>query len=298
MPGFARRRRVIGGRIDKQENGAMVEERRERRIQSIEVGFLLIRVLEAADGPLPLRTLAARAEMPPSKAYTYLVSFAREGLVMQDPVTGQYGLGPFAFQLGLSAIRQVDVIAIASGEMAELCRTTHFACTLCVWGNRGPVIAVKSDGQGQGALAVRVGYVLPLRTAVGYAFLAWMDQEEVNEVATEQKIYDDPEIEADLRNVKKNGYAVTPATLPTMIEGFSGIASPIFDHSGQVTATLSYLGPTKLLRKKGPHVQQLVEAAARLSAKIGGAHPPALSIAPVAEQAKKRPAAKVQKRKA
>ena len=86
-------------------------EQSRRRVQSIEVGFRVLRVLRMADGALPLREIAARAAMPPSKVHLYLVSFVREGMAYQDVQNGYYGLGPFAIQLGLAAIGQLDEAA-------------------------------------------------------------------------------------------------------------------------------------------------------------------------------------------
>ena len=53
----------------------------KRNIQSIEVGFKLIRALEEAPGPTSLKLLSKRAGMEPSKAHLYLVSFCNLGLV-------------------------------------------------------------------------------------------------------------------------------------------------------------------------------------------------------------------------
>src|SRR6478752_6562546 len=95
-------------------------EQSRRRVQSIEVGFRVLRVLRTAEGPLPLREIAARAEMPPSKVHLYLVSFVREGMAHQDTKTGFYGLGSFAIQLGLAAIRQLDLVSAAREVLDEL----------------------------------------------------------------------------------------------------------------------------------------------------------------------------------
>ena len=112
----------------------------KRRVQSIEVGFRVLRVLRMAEGSLPLREIAQRAEMPPSKAHLYLVSFVREGMAYQDPETGYYGLGSFAIQLGLAAIRQLDVVGLSTDILNELRDISNCAIYLSVWGDQGPCI--------------------------------------------------------------------------------------------------------------------------------------------------------------
>ena len=68
--------------------------RRQRSIQSIEVGMRVLDVLTEAGQALPLKEVAQRAAMPPGKAHPYLVSFMNVGLVKQHPLTGLYELGP------------------------------------------------------------------------------------------------------------------------------------------------------------------------------------------------------------
>ena len=88
-----------------------------RRIQSVAVGFRLIRALEAASAPMSLTQLAAAADMPTSQAHLYLASYLHEGLVHQDPGTNRYQLGPFALRLGVAAMRALDVVALAREEL-------------------------------------------------------------------------------------------------------------------------------------------------------------------------------------
>ncbi len=139
-------------------------EQSRRRVQSIEVGFRVLRVLRMAEGPLPLREIAARANMPPSKVHLYLVSFVRENMAYQDLHNGYYGLGSFAIQLGLAAIRQLDVVGLAADTLTELRDKTDCAIYLSLWGDRGPCIVAKADGTLQGAFLIRLGYILPVTT--------------------------------------------------------------------------------------------------------------------------------------
>ena len=109
-----------------------------RRIQSVAVGFRLIRALEAASAPMSLTQLAAAADMPTSQAHLYLASYLHEGLVHQDPGTNRYQLGPFALRLGVAAMRALDVVALAREELDRLRERTGESAHFSVWSDRGP----------------------------------------------------------------------------------------------------------------------------------------------------------------
>ncbi len=257
----------------------------QRRIQSIEVGFQVIRAMESADGPLPLRDVAAIAGMPPSKVHLYLVSFIREGLVRQDPHTGHYGLGSFAIQLGHSAIRQLDVVSLSRDELVSLQEATSFATYLSVWGNRGPGIVSKVDGQRQGSLTVRLGYVLPLyASATGRVFLAYLNRSETAQLLAEElaairtgediwpgasDLPDDLEaIENQMEVIRQQGYATSRNNINA---NFAAMAAPIFDHTGRIVAATTVLGSDKAMsgaKAKGI-AKLLLESTQRLSDRLG-----------------------------
>ncbi|WP_370222439.1 IclR family transcriptional regulator [Pararhodobacter marinus] len=261
------------------------EDWSQRRIQSIEVGFQVIRAMEAADGPLPLRDVAANAGMPPSKVHLYLVSFIREGLVRQDPHTGHYGLGSFAIQLGHSAIRQLDIVGLSRDELNALQETTGFAAYLSVWGNRGPGIVSKVDGQRQGSLTVRLGYVLPLyASATGRIFLAYLNRSETEQLLAEElnairagdetwpgaaDLPEDPEaIDDQMQTIREQGYAISRNNINA---NFAAMAAPVFDHTGRIVAAITVLGSEKALTgARAKSISKLLlESTGRLSERMG-----------------------------
>ena len=232
-------------------------EQSRRRVQSIEVGFRVLRVLRMAEGALPLREIAARASMPPSKVHLYLVSFVRENMAYQDLQTGHYGLGSFAIQLGLAAIRQLDVVGLASETLTELRDKTDCAIYLSLWGDRGPCIVAKADGTLQGAFSVRLGYILPLTTtATGLVFLAHLPQYETERALGAQAAYDatrkharvpsKEEIAESVEKVHRDGYA---STVGMLNRNFAGMAAPILDYSNKIAATLTLLGPSDFMNR-------------------------------------------------
>jgi DNA-binding IclR family transcriptional regulator len=251
-----------------------------RRIQSIEVGFRLLRVLEAAEGFIPLKTLAAMTKMSPSKAYVYLASFVHEALVRQDPVTGHYGLGPFAAQLGFSALRQMDVIELSREELVKLREETGCAAHISVWGNRGPTLAVKVDGKYQGSMILRLGHVFSLRhSATGRVFLAYLPKTMTDAVIALEDAAGladktmlpraERSMQDDLELVRRRGFATAEHAAS---HGFFGVAVPIFDFSKQMVASLTLFGPKHRFTQemRTAFTRSLKEAAGRISLKLGG----------------------------
>lgn len=240
-----------------------------RRIKSVEVGFRTIKILEAAGGFLPLARIAALAGMPSSKAYIYLTSFIREGLVQQDPRTGHYGLGPFSVQLGLAAIRNLDAVSVSRDLIDALRDATTCGVTLAIWGSRGPSVVLKADGEGQGALSLRVGHVFwPTTSASGRVFLAYLPERETAEaVALERRTrgtLPGAGLSAILAQARADGYALSdrPAVSGRMV-----IAAPAFDFSGRVVAAVAIL--TDDTRPESPPLAALISSVEEISRRLG-----------------------------
>jgi DNA-binding IclR family transcriptional regulator len=131
--------------------------------------------LEQADGPLSLKELAQRAGMSASKAHFYMVSFKRVRLVTQYEDTGHYALGRYALDLGLSALRRLDLVEVSREPMRTLSSQIGESVFLSVWGNHGPTIVFKVDGPRRIPMTLQIGYVLPLlKSATGRIFLSYL----------------------------------------------------------------------------------------------------------------------------
>ncbi len=112
-----------------------VEETRDRRgIQSIEVGGQLLLALGRTGKPMVLKELAREAGMPAAKAHPYLVSFARLGLIEQDPLTGRYELGPQLLQLGLVSLQRLNPVARQSKQVIQRQSAIHPMVEQCLAG--------------------------------------------------------------------------------------------------------------------------------------------------------------------
>ena len=236
----------------------------------------LFRALAAASDPLMLKDLAAAVRMPPAKAHRYLVSLSRAGLVEQNSATGLYDLGPFALELGLSALGRLSPVATAEPFLEELRQTTEQTVALAVWRSQGPVIVRWLGVESPVAATLRVGSLMPLtRSATGLVFASFLPERMTGnlikrELAENRRAGLKPrsreELSAAASEVSSRGYALTSDFIP----GISGLAAPVFDHHRALVLALITLGYTAPFMADRVRIQSAVERGSRsLSNRLG-----------------------------
>ena len=249
-----------------------MSERLQRGIQSIEVGGALLRALAHHGRPLPLKDLAREAGMSASKAHPYLVSFGKLGLIGQDAVTGHYGLGPLAMQLGLSSLQQYDPLRLATPLIAELARQLNLTVAIAVWGNRGATIVRVEEAPTAVHVNMRHGTVLSLRgTASGLLFAAHLGPGELRAaLAAEGERAPGPgdELMRTLDAIRRDGLATV---VDGALRGVSAMAAPVFDERAQLVLSLTAIGPNAAfdVRLDGVVAQTLRAASLQLSCTLG-----------------------------
>lgn len=250
-----------------------------RHIQSILIGVRLLRQIEEAGAPVSLKDLSARAGMASGQTHLYLVSLRMAGLIVQDPATSRYSLGPYALQLGLAALRQTELVESAREVMGRIRDDTGETIYLAVWANRGATIVSRFDSARQLPMIVKVGYALPLLTsAIGKVFLAHLPAVETRDRLEEERLALRAQglsaarvsaLEASVPEVRALGFALTENL--SDFTGFAGMATPVFDHEGGIVASLAVVGPKDAIDvAPGAIVHtSLVAGAAALSGRLG-----------------------------
>ena len=226
--------------------------RPQRAVQSVEVGGRLLLALAASPSPLLLKDLAAKAELAPSRAHPYLVSFMRLGLVRQDADGGRYALGSSALQMGLTALHQLEPLQAVRPIAEHLANTTGQAVAIAVWGNLGPTVIRMIDAVRPLHVAMRAGTVMsPFDTATGRAFTGVMRPEQVADAMAGMSMgYTGaarPFALSDHRETLQTAQAelhehqcVRAVGHP--IPGVNAFAAPVYDHEGRAALVLTLLG--------------------------------------------------------
>lgn len=253
-----------------------------RSIQSVEVGFPLLKALVDAARPLTLRDLSAAAGMTSAKAHPYLVSFIRVGVVQQDAATGHYELGPFALQMGLVSLQRLDPVRVALPELTQLQADIGHTVGVAVLGSHGPTMIHITEASYPVHVNMRKGTVMSmLHTATGLVFAAWLPpkvaehyiarEEGDNAVIATlpvQRKSSPAHLDTVLADVRVHGMA---RALGNPLPGVDALSVPVFDNTGAIVLALTALGPAGLFDAAwdGAIAKPLQACAQEISRKLG-----------------------------
>lgn len=225
------------------------------------------RDLQAATG-LPKGTLA--------RLINTLVLFR---LVRHEASDGTYRLGHRLFELAHRVWEAFDLRGAAAPVLDRLAEAKRETVALCaIDGNEILYIDQRTRG-GAFGFRIEIGRRAPLHcTAGGKALLAFAAPHEqrgmIDQLAlarfTERTISDADQLIADLALTRARGYSVSVAE---HVSGVSGVAAPIFDHTGKAVAALGLFGPSERLPADELHIagRDLMEEARTISGNVGAA---------------------------
>ncbi|CAG4889522.1 hypothetical protein R52603_00978 [Paraburkholderia saeva] len=233
--------------------------KKQRGIQSVEVGGRLLDALARHRGPLGLSELAGAAQLSAAQAFTYLVSLTRLGLVKRDAVTGSYEPGPLALRLGLLHIGQQPAFHVAVPQAAALAEAVGYSVAVCVAGTQGPTIVRYERGGFSLHVNLHVGTVMSLEaTSTGRVFCAffapsqvaamWQSQTRTadrTDIRHDTKATHVPAFDAPLRKrldeIRARGME---RGIDAPSPGISSLSVPVFDAERRMQLALTVIGPS------------------------------------------------------
>jgi len=233
--------------------------------------------------------------MAPAKAHPYMVSFGRLGLIEQDPISGQYLLGPLAMQLGLIGLQQNNPVQIATPLIDALALGIGQTVAIAVWGDRGATIVRIAESPAAVHVVMRHGTVFSLTsTASGRLFGAYMQAPVVKQLLEEERARRkqrdrvDPtpqpgmpvsapmptwrEFELELEEVKRHGLSRSTGEI---VPGINAMAAPVFDHKGAIVLSITAIGAAGVFDSNwdGELAKALKACARQISQRLGAPEP-------------------------
>jgi DNA-binding IclR family transcriptional regulator len=251
-------------------------------VPAVAKAVAIVRLLNdrGSDGAT-LSEVADALAMTRSHCHNILRTLAVHDWISYDPEARLYRLSS-----GISADSATALVSMAHFDTLraftlELSNTVGLQCTLSEPIADGTFLVVLTTKQSDASmLSVPVGYKFPPGTPVQTkAMLAWIDAA-AQEVAleawhpvrfTNMTITDRPRLREALRQTRRDGFARSDGEF---VEGFTTLALPIFNRSGDVFAVLSLAGPEDDFRaREAKAAQELIATVARIHAKIDGRPP-------------------------
>ncbi|RAG85475.1 IclR family transcriptional regulator [Streptacidiphilus pinicola] len=247
-------------------------------VQSVHRAVRVLRELATAGPRLGVTELAERIGVAKPTVHALLRTLESEGLVRQDRETGKYLLGPGLLQLG-NAYLDTQELRTRSVTWADaLASRTGEAVWVAVLAD-DHVLVVHHAFRPEGAVQIlEVGATIPWHTcALGKAIVAFLPEERQAALLggelprlTGRSVADPAALAEQLEQVRGIGYALEDQESAL---GDAGIASPVFDRSGEVVGAIGVVGPVEHVltdetaRRK--HAVAVREVARNLSRELG-----------------------------
>jgi DNA-binding IclR family transcriptional regulator len=183
-----------------------------------------------------------------------LGSLTYRGLVVADPTTSTYMLGPGCFGILDAVVRGAGGMEVIAGSvLTELAAATRE--TVAVYVRAGPrrICVAQVPSPQPVRYTARLGMENPIHTgAMGKVLLAFSEPDEREDIvsrmtldaSTDATITDRDVLDAELRKIREQGYAVSRGERSP---GVAAISAPVFAGDGRILAALSILGPDERL---------------------------------------------------
>ena len=249
---------------------------RNEFIASAAATLKVLEVLGRFSCGLSLGEIAKATCRPKGSIHRMLSTLVHTGFVVQDEGSGHYALTFKLWQIGASAVRDLDLVKIARPWLERLVAEVDETVHLAVLEPSGSVMYIsKVESPRSIRVQTQLGQLRPAWcTATGRALLAFNPGIAAKvlgaplQALTAKTVTDPKRIRAILADVATSGFAITKSeNHPEM----GGIAAPIFDHNGNAIGASGVAIPAfrmdrDLINRCVPHV---LRTAGAISADLG-----------------------------
>jgi DNA-binding IclR family transcriptional regulator len=246
-------------------------------IQSVERAAAILGALGSGTPRLGVTEIAERVGLAKPTVYGLLRTLEKHDLVVQDPESGKYSLGPGVLQLGNAYLDGSEVRArslLWAETLAQRANEAVWVATLS--GSRVIVVhhVFRPDNTVQ---ILEVGAAIPWHAcALGHAIVAHLPAAASAKVMgaglvplTGRTKTSRAALSRALAQVRRNGYAVEDQEATV---GDAGVAAPIMNRHGVVAGSIGVVGPVERLLAPGNRdelARAVVDAARSVSRDLG-----------------------------
>jgi DNA-binding IclR family transcriptional regulator len=228
----------------------MKKEKAEYSIQTVEHALDVLEQFLENGNELGVTELSKRLNLQKNNVFRLLATLESRNYIEQDKCSEVYRLGPKNIELGMVAVKRMQLHRQSKPVLEALARDCGETSDLAILRESHVFYLDAAECNNPVRVVPRMGIMLPVYcTAAGKVLLASAtDTEqkayfgaEVFRRITPNTITDQNELIKQLGNIASQDYAVEDEELNMDVRG---IAAPIRDYAGRVVGAISIFGPT------------------------------------------------------
>src|SRR3954462_1236114 len=244
----------------------------ERLIQSIERAADILELFLTSHPEQSIKEISDKLNLSKSTVHGIIKTLEHRGYLEQNSDNLKYRLGIKLFELGNYVGKNLDIGRVARPIIKDLVEELNETVHLVTLQRDELIYIEKVEGPSALTIYSHIGKRAPFHcTGVGKVILAQLSEKEVDrilssvslEAFTEFTMTNIEEIKSILPTIREQGYAFDDEEIEL---GLKCIAAPIFNHQGNVIASISCAAPKMRLDEE--RLPKVIEGIKRVSAEI------------------------------
>jgi IclR family KDG regulon transcriptional repressor len=239
--------------LDTEQGGGKMSD--EQLLSSVKNALRILRSFSMEEPEKKVNELAELLGINKSTVSRMMATLASEDFVYKDQKTKKYRLGISVLALSGIAGRQLNISRESQSILKTLVETMEETVHLSVLDQLEVMYIEKVECQQPVRVLTYVGSRNPTYcTSAGKVILANSEKQLTEKVIenglksfTEHTITNPDDLIEHLEQIRENGYAFS---IEELQEGVTSVAAPVFDHTGNIIAALSVVGPKQRIQ---PH---------------------------------------------
>lgn len=217
-------------------------------IQSLEVGMGILETIATQGRPLKFTDIQDLTQITKSNLYKYLNTFTQLGILYRYKDTGEYVLGSKLIEYGMAAVDQENVIDRITPFMHEINERFSNTVLFSSWTHNGPMI-VKELNKNRGInIGAQIGTLLPIRSASGKLFMAFMDEQMIREWKEKEFMQIPKEkavlLEDECRIIREKEISFAREPL---VPSVSSVSIPVLNYQKKLLGSVTVVGFSEII---------------------------------------------------
>lgn len=254
-------------------------DRFEEKVLSVTKALIILEILASETNGISLHDLSLKTKMHKTTIYRLLTSLMERNFVEQDGATSKYYLGTKILSLASSFFKENDIRTIVQKQIAKVFFGIPFNIFLSKLINHKLTVIDRILGGDSASSFIQIGQTIPFHcTAMGKIYLVYSPDNFILDALSRSNLHLPPYTKHTITSFSKlkDNLKIVPIQCFATDNGeydenVSSIATPIFDYSKNIIASLGICFRSNSLteQEKADVTLKMLELSQKISSKLG-----------------------------